>query len=259
MFQAATLAPSSFSSAHVILSPAEYDLLAPRLAALLSQIIVALQPLGTLHIFNLASSLPSLPSELTLAGFKVLSSHTEGTILAQKPVHASAPLSLKSSPAAALPLRRKGDVDRKASKRALWSLNAPATPFINAESLLTAADRERPAACEPASQGAPKRKKACKGCTCGLAEIEAEELAGRNVILLDGAETGETMEVSQIEKARLMAAAAAAPKATSSCGSCYLGDAFRCSGCPYRGELVLLNTKECAHIHRYRLACFQAG
>ena len=82
---------------------------------------------------------------------------------------------------------------------------------------------------------APRRKKACKNCTCGLAELEAEELAQGKVVVLDGAEGGETVEVAQGEKDRLIAAAMAAPKATSSCGNCYLGDAFRCSSCPYRG------------------------
>ena len=46
-------------------------------------------------------------------------------------------------------------------------------------------------------------RKACKNCSCGRAEAEA---AG---------------------------ATDAAP--TSACGSCYLGDGFRCAGCPYRG------------------------
>ncbi|EMD40815.1 hypothetical protein CERSUDRAFT_111400 [Gelatoporia subvermispora B] len=226
---AATLTPSSFSSVHVALSPPEYEALAPRMSVLLSQVLSGLEPLGTLHILHIASALPTLPSELTLVGFTILSSiPAEGTIIAQKPAHSTG---IKT----ALPLRRKGDADRKASKKALWTLSSPATPPINPEDLLTDADRQRPEPCEPVNRNAPRRKKACKGCTCGLAELEAEELAQSNVVLLDGAEGGQTMEVSQTEKERLIAAAAAAPKATSSCGNCYLGDAFRCSSCPYRG------------------------
>ncbi|KAI0324949.1 DUF689-domain-containing protein [Cubamyces sp. BRFM 1775] len=230
---ATTLAPSSFASVHVSLSPAEYDALAPRIPELLAQLLGGLEPLGTVHILNLDSALPNLPSELTLAGFTVLSASQDGALIAQKPAHSAASsVSLKS---AALPLRKKADPERKASKKALWTLNAPSTPSIDAESLLTEADRQRPEACEPVAGAAPRRKKACKNCTCGLAEIEAEMLAQSKVVLLDGSQDGQAMEVSQSEKARLMAAAAAAPKATSSCGKCFLGDAFRCSSCPYRG------------------------
>jgi len=226
---ATTLSPSSFSSVHVTLSPPEYDALAPRISSLLAQLLSGLEPLGTLHILHLSTSLPNLPSDLTLAGFNVLSSiPADGTVVAQKPAHSTG---IKN----ALPLRRKIDAERTASKKALWTLSAPATPPINPEDLLTDADRERPAPCEPVNRNAPRRKKACKNCSCGLAELEAEELARSNVVLLDGAESGQTMEVSQSEKERLIAAAAAAPKATSSCGNCYLGDAFRCSSCPYKG------------------------
>lgn len=232
---AATLTPSTFSSVHVTLSPPEYDVLVPRLPNLLSQVLSGLEPLGTLHIHNLSDSFPKLSSELTLAGFNILSSiPSDGTLIAQKPAHTPS-TSGKTAPAAALPLRRKTDADRKASKKALWTLNTPATPPIDAESLLTTADRERPAVCEPVSASAPRRKKACKNCTCGLAELEAEELAQSKVVMLDGAVDGNALEISQSEKERLIAAAAAAPKVTSSCGSCYLGDAFRCSSCPYRG------------------------
>lgn len=63
-----------------------------------------------------------------------------------------------------------------------------------------------------------KPKKPCANCTCGLADVKDQPVT-------------ET------------------PKA--SCGSCYLGDAFRCASCPYRGmpafkpgEKVVLDTSD---------------
>ncbi|KAH7916728.1 cytokine-induced anti-apoptosis inhibitor 1, Fe-S biogenesis-domain-containing protein [Hygrophoropsis aurantiaca] len=241
---ATTLAPGTYSSVHVVLSSSEYEQLQPKLGSLLSQLLAGLAPLGTLHLINLTSGLLSLPSELTLAGFIILSNlPTEGTIIAQKPAHANSvaislsnKLSTVNSTAASLPLRRKADPDRKSSKKALWTLSSPSTPTIDAESLLTAEDKQRPVpTCEPVTASTPRRKKACKNCTCGLAELEEEELQQSKVVVLDGSEGGQAVEVGQSEKERLLSAAKAAPKATSSCGSCFLGDAFRCASCPYLG------------------------
>lgn len=228
---AATALPaSSLATVHVVLSEAEYQALSGRITVLLSQLLSALEPLGTLHVHNVTPSFSDVSSHLTNSGFTVLTTIiADGDVIAQKPAHSTAGV--------AVPLRRKVDPAKKASKKALWTLSAPSTPSIDAESLLTEADRQRPVpTCEPIVKGAPRRKKACKNCTCGLAELEAEELAQSKVVLLDGAEAGQTLEVAQSEKDRLVAAAAAAPKATSSCGNCYLGDAFRCDSCPYRGE-----------------------
>merc|ERR1712014_516645 len=53
--------------------------------------------------------------------------------------------------------------------------------------------------------------KACANCTCGRKELEDK---------LGAEEAKKKLEQGTVR---------------SSCGSCYLGDAFRCDGCPYRG------------------------
>ncbi|XP_066493251.1 anamorsin [Tiliqua scincoides] len=112
-------------------------------------------------------------------------------------------------------------VDPTAAK--LWTLSAndmndEDTDLLDSDELLDPEDLKKP---DPASLKAPSckesgKRKACKNCTCGLAE-ELEK-----------------------EKKSLQ------PK--SACGNCYLGDAFRCASCPYRGmpafkpgEKILLN------------------
>ncbi|KAI9272476.1 cytokine-induced anti-apoptosis inhibitor 1, Fe-S biogenesis-domain-containing protein [Sporodiniella umbellata] len=67
------------------------------------------------------------------------------------------------------------------------------------------------------------RRKACKNCTCGRAEEELEEQ--NQVVSLDLMDTTED-EIVSVDPT---------PKKTGGCGSCALGDAFRCSTCPYLG------------------------
>ncbi|XP_069848469.1 anamorsin [Dipodomys merriami] len=105
----------------------------------------------------------------------------------------------------------KPPVDPAAAK--LWTLSANdmedgSVDLIDSDELLDPEDLKKP---DPASLRAPscgegKKRKACKNCTCGLAE-ELEK------------------EKSKSQSSQ--------PK--SACGNCYLGDAFRCASCPYLG------------------------
>ncbi|QLG74041.1 hypothetical protein HG535_0F05530 [Zygotorulaspora mrakii] len=72
-----------------------------------------------------------------------------------------------------------------------------------------------------------KRKKACKDCTCGLKEQEENEVEAvrkkqDTVVKLTDEDLTEIDFTIQ-------------GKRIGGCGSCSLGDAFRCSGCPYLG------------------------
>ncbi|KAI6004083.1 DUF689-domain-containing protein [Pisolithus albus] len=220
---AVTLTPSHYSSIYLILTSADYSSLLPSLRPVLKQLLEGLCPLGKLFLLNLTSGFFNLPDELTLVGFSIIETVSEdkdARIVAQKPLAPTpAPTPSKPLTGSSLPLRRKPS----------GTFSSPSTPAIDAEALLTDADRAR-----PVPTCAPRRKRACKSCTCGLAEVEAEETRKGNVVLLDADGVVEVGS-GETEKQRLLAAAKATPKATSSCGSCFLGDAFRCEGCPYMG------------------------
>lgn len=76
-----------------------------------------------------------------------------------------------------------------------------------------------------------RRRKACKDCTCGLKEAEAQEAdaarAAQDRILGKPVKFDE-QELTEIDFT-------IQGKKVGGCGSCSLGDAFRCSGCPYLG------------------------
>lgn len=80
--------------------------------------------------------------------------------------------------------------------------------LIDEDSLLTEEDLKKPQL--PVASGCETTKKACKNCVCGRAEIEEKAV-----------KLGLTED--QIENPQ------------SACGSCGLGDAFRCGTCPYKG------------------------
>ncbi|KAF6229570.1 hypothetical protein HO173_011425 [Letharia columbiana] len=100
--------------------------------------------------------------------------------------------------------------------------------LIDEDTLLDEEDLKRPVVQPPECRPkAGKRRRACKDCTCGLAQrLEAEEHAKRSNAdqTLAKLKTNELAEVDFTVQGKV-----------GSCGNCALGDAFRCDGCPYVG------------------------
>lgn len=136
------------------------------------------------------------------------------------------------SSSAALPLRTS-----RAAKASLWAFTTSApgsgasTPTIDESTLLTDADLERPTLVKREDCDVKRTRKACKNCSCGLREL-----------LLDEKEQDDLVAAGFAAPASNGVAKAGVKKIsstmTSSCGSCYLGDAFRCASCPYLGALL---------------------
>ncbi|RLU19723.1 hypothetical protein DMN91_008280 [Ooceraea biroi] len=87
----------------------------------------------------------------------------------------------------------------------VWKLDDPVDEdLIDEDELLDESDFAKPDEASLRVCGTTGKRKACKDCSCGL----AEELSGK------------TPQEGTVK---------------SSCGNCYLGDAFRCASCPYLG------------------------
>mmetsp|Transcript_2031 Transcript_2031/g.7267 ORF Transcript_2031/g.7267 Transcript_2031/m.7267 type:complete len:200 (-) Transcript_2031:70-669(-) len=132
-------------------------------------------------------------------------------VSAKKPnweVGAKQSLKLRKKPAA------KADMGAVASA---WNAAASGEgDLIDEDTLLMEEDRITPTAV-PKSDCSTSRK-ACANCVCGRAEREATDGPG-SVVQLDNP----NLTQDQIDNPQ------------SACGSCGLGDAFRCATCPYRG------------------------
>lgn len=110
---------------------------------------------------------------------------------------------------------------------------------------MTEGDRRRPECVFPEEgEGERKRRKrACKDCTCGLKELEESESAqaqstAANAFFIEGEDDiPDHIKTATIGVEKVWPRGERLQEAvkTSSCGSCYLGDAFRCGSCPYLG------------------------
>lgn len=187
-------------------------------AQILSRLFTALKPGKSIHVP--AGPQGTLKSDAIIAGFAV-NAGTDGMILTrpEQSSQSSIPLRFK---------RKPPNPEKSARLRAALALPAPST--IDENSLLLPEDFTRPVIQQPAAcQPTPgKRRKACKSCTCGLKELEEAEIQGV-------AERQEMVKLPGDELAEIDFTAMGSKNPVSSCGSCYLGDAFRCSGCPYLG------------------------
>nr|CAG4649748.1 EOG090X0FGQ [Scapholeberis mucronata]SVE93933.1 EOG090X0FGQ [Scapholeberis mucronata] len=161
---------------------------------LLTEVVRVMKPNGV--IYAVEASDPKVSANLKLTGFcnEKLEDSSANMFSAQKPnfeVGSSSKLSF--------------------GKPSVWSLSDALVDdqieLINEDDLLEESDLLKPAADSLKVCGTTGKRKACKDCSCGLAE-----------------ELGQTTSNEPSTKT-----------ATSSCGSCYLGDAFRCASCPYLG------------------------
>lgn len=239
-----TAAPSSLTAINITI----HALPSPHLFESMMKTLVSA---GTVKLSTRPTEADAISRALTLAGFVNVKSiandtaetetvvaenhiaHTNGSttqvpfiiVQATKPSYAlgaSAPISFAKSSvphtvSSLLPLGTTGSsANAFAAAASKWSLSANDEQaddqmFEDEDSILKREVESVPKTTSTMDCGTSDtgKRKACKNCSCGLAEeLEKESVTGQ--------------------------ASTAPPK--SGCGSCGLGDAFRCASCPYLGK-----------------------
>ena len=170
-------------------------------SGVLDMVLPLLMPGATLLLRVPSAAAPDADTALLFAGFMNAHVRTSAPgatcdIEAQKPNYETG--------AAALLSTTKPPAQRAA---AAWKLSAD-DDIIDEDSLLAAADASSSAVIKISNDDCDLIagvRKACANCSCGRAE--AEDASKPTPVAVEN----------------------------SACGSCYLGDAFRCAGCPSRG------------------------
>lgn len=200
-----------------------------------------------------SDALAQVKTELTISGFADIRTQADASVEAFRPATAAV-AQMQSAPGTtngALPLRRKakGDTQSMQKKASLWTTQPESLMDTDAKlqehARMMASGPKRADCTVDLSVPRTRRKRACKGCTCGLRELEEEEERGATVVQLDPNEVNapgtarkevtETVVGEDGKERHVKRIQVDTRGATSSCGSCFLGDAFRCSSCPFLG------------------------
>ncbi|CAK9806123.1 Anamorsin homolog [Anthophora plagiata] len=190
--------------------------LCPNPRILLEQCLQMLKPGGTLIIYesfeekkNANSAYDERVSSLKLVGFKV-KTHDSVDLKQLKSLLSNVYSSVDNiceiiAEKPSFEIGSSVTLNFGEKKSNVWKLDSAVDEeLINEDDLLDESDVLKPVTTSLKVCSTTGKRKACKDCTCGL----AEELSGK------------TVEEGAVK---------------SSCGNCYLGDAFRCASCPYLG------------------------
>jgi len=181
---------------------------------LLFECIRVLKPNGYLTLHDSVAqrtfeSSQNLQNKLTLAGFTNTSIGNLGELVQVKSFKPNWEMGTSNR----ITIKNK-TLTKPNENKTMWNIDVNDDDIIDEDSLISEQDLEKPSIdkgdCEVGST-----KKACKNCSCGRVEMEQNGTA--------------------VPKRKLTLEMLENPGVESSCGSCGLGDAFRCRDCPYMG------------------------